>query len=145
MSDLVTKIPVFNAPPCETNPDAFFPEHSDYDSYLEAKALCQTCPKKEACLQFALDNKIEYGCWGGTSPIERGHWEFGAPKKDEEFDVYINLSKYYTTRQVADMFGRQTAYIGSLIKSGKVPEPTVRINNRPFWKRDVIDVLFVEE
>lgn len=36
-----------------------------------AKAMCARCDVVERCLQFALDNEIQYGIWGGTTPEER--------------------------------------------------------------------------
>lgn len=39
---------------------------------VEAKRICdQECPVAEACLDFALDARIEHGIWGGTDPEER--------------------------------------------------------------------------
>ena len=36
-----------------------------------AKDICEGCPVKDECLEFALRNKIEYGIWGGLTPQER--------------------------------------------------------------------------
>jgi len=36
-----------------------------------AKAVCQLCPVREQCLDFALRNSIRYGIWGGLNPDER--------------------------------------------------------------------------
>lgn len=35
-----------------------------------AKAICEECPVKFACLQSALDNKERFGIWGGADEIE---------------------------------------------------------------------------
>lgn len=35
-----------------------------------ALAICKTCPVKQPCLQYALDNS-ERGIWGGTSQKQR--------------------------------------------------------------------------
>ena len=37
----------------------------------EAKAICQTCPVKEPCLEFAMETAQKYGIWGGLSDKER--------------------------------------------------------------------------
>lgn len=53
----------------EDQHDLFF---SLAESKMEkAKAICQTCPVKSECLQFALDNDIEFGIYGGLSREER--------------------------------------------------------------------------
>jgi hypothetical protein len=33
--------------------------------------LCQACPMKAECLQFAINNREAYGIFGGTFPHER--------------------------------------------------------------------------
>lgn len=44
----------------------------DTDPYYdEARAICNTCPIKDGCLEHALKEKERYGMWGGTTPIER--------------------------------------------------------------------------
>jgi len=37
----------------------------------EAKAVCQGCPVRQACLTFALDTHQGYGIWGGYDEDER--------------------------------------------------------------------------
>lgn len=32
---------------------------------------CNQCPVQEACLEYAILNKIEHGIWGGTTFTER--------------------------------------------------------------------------
>lgn len=36
-----------------------------------AKRICQGCPSKVPCLQWALDNNETYGVWGATTAMER--------------------------------------------------------------------------
>lgn len=36
-----------------------------------AKALCMSCPVRTECLADALDNRIEFGVWGGMTERER--------------------------------------------------------------------------
>lgn len=47
----------------------FFPERGQ--SWREAKAVCASCLVRDECLQYALDNGIHFGIWGGTSERER--------------------------------------------------------------------------
>lgn len=37
----------------------------------EAKTVCARCPVAEACLVWAMDNRVEFGVWGGQSETER--------------------------------------------------------------------------
>jgi WhiB family redox-sensing transcriptional regulator len=36
-----------------------------------AKSYCSDCPIAEPCLTWAVENKEEYGIWGGKTPNER--------------------------------------------------------------------------
>lgn len=36
-----------------------------------AKAVCTGCPVRTECLTEALDNRIEFGVWGGMTERER--------------------------------------------------------------------------
>ena len=47
----------------------FFPERGE--SMAPAKALCALCPAQDACLAFAVAERLEHGVWGGLSPQER--------------------------------------------------------------------------
>ena len=39
-----------------------------------AKAICDRCPVRKQCLEFALINHEEYGVWGGTTGRDRQRW-----------------------------------------------------------------------
>ena len=36
-----------------------------------AKVVCRNCPVRAECLADALDNRVEYGVWGGMTERER--------------------------------------------------------------------------
>lgn len=50
-------------------PSMFFP--SDGVGVDLARKICQDCPVKGPCLEYALVNRIDHGVWGGTSERER--------------------------------------------------------------------------
>ena len=52
-----------------TDPDLFVLDKGG--STMQAKRICGECPVRAACLQYALDNDIRTGIYGGTSPLER--------------------------------------------------------------------------
>lgn len=37
----------------------------------QAKAICATCPVSQACLQYAIDIREQFGVWGGLNEVER--------------------------------------------------------------------------
>lgn len=51
------------------DPDIFYPA-SDEEAE-EAKAICATCPVRQACLEYALANRERDGVWGGATERER--------------------------------------------------------------------------
>ena len=74
--------------PCRTNPaELFFAESpSDVEA---AKALCQACPVRAACLAGALERREPWGVWGGelflsgaVIPRKRPR---GRPRKNDVF------------------------------------------------------------
>jgi WhiB family transcriptional regulator, redox-sensing transcriptional regulator len=53
---------------CRGMQDALFPEASDQK---RARLVCSGCPVRLECLAEALDNRIEWGVWGGMTERER--------------------------------------------------------------------------
>ncbi len=49
----------------------FFPKIGRTDSARIARAVCGSCPVRKRCLEFANNNGIMYGMWGGLSVTER--------------------------------------------------------------------------
>jgi len=55
---------------CRAYPPAvFFP--SDGAGVDIARRICETCPVQAPCLEYALDQRVEHGVWGGCSERER--------------------------------------------------------------------------
>jgi len=56
------------------DPELFFPVSEIGPGARQvalAKAVCARCPVKADCLRFALDNGLDHGIFGGTTPEER--------------------------------------------------------------------------
>lgn len=53
------------------DPEMWFPDPTDHKARIKAKAICNTCPGKAKCLQWAFDADERYGIWGGLSQNER--------------------------------------------------------------------------
>jgi WhiB family transcriptional regulator, redox-sensing transcriptional regulator len=52
----------------DTDPDSLFVQGAAQN---RAKAVCGGCPVRAECLADALDNRIEFGVWGGMTERER--------------------------------------------------------------------------
>ncbi|MFJ5265484.1 WhiB family transcriptional regulator [Streptomyces sp. NPDC088387] len=54
---------------CRTaDPDSLFVEGAEQN---RAKRLCDGCSVRTECLAYALDQRIEFGIWGGMTERER--------------------------------------------------------------------------
>jgi WhiB family redox-sensing transcriptional regulator len=53
----------------EVPPETFFP--SDGLGVIRAQRICATCEVSARCLEYALENHIDHGVWGGKSERER--------------------------------------------------------------------------
>lgn len=59
------------------DPTIFFgPENAETvkekrDREDAAKEVCNTCPVKQECLEYALEAREAYGIWGGLTELER--------------------------------------------------------------------------
>lgn len=52
----------------------FFPDVHYNTEVHQAIAICRTCSVREDCAEFAIENQIEYGVWGGMTAAERKQW-----------------------------------------------------------------------
>jgi WhiB family transcriptional regulator, redox-sensing transcriptional regulator len=58
----------------DTDPDLFFPVGTTGHALVQidrAREVCDQCPVKTECLEFALETNQDSGIWGGTSEEER--------------------------------------------------------------------------
>lgn len=52
----------------------FFHTVRDRRAIAEAKRTCAVCPVKKDCFNYAIDNEVRYGIWGGLTDKERQPW-----------------------------------------------------------------------
>jgi WhiB family redox-sensing transcriptional regulator len=65
------------------NTDAFFQEEIGAKAnYSAQRVMCAQCPVRLECLDFALNNHIKYGLWGGIAPRNRRDVGMGRASKD---------------------------------------------------------------
>ena len=53
----------------QSDPDLWFEERTSLAR--EAMSICNQCPVMEECRQFAIDNEVDYGIWGGMTTAQR--------------------------------------------------------------------------
>jgi len=52
-------------------PDLFFADGTNLVDTKLAKAVCKDCHVIDQCLEYALQNRMEFGVWGGLTDKER--------------------------------------------------------------------------
>lgn len=60
--------------PCAGRTDIYYPiQHGngERDAIQQAKAICNECPNRIRCLEYAIDNGEDHGIWGGYSVRQR--------------------------------------------------------------------------
>lgn len=68
MIDLMADLNLWKDAVCATiDPEIWFDPKDEHT----ARAICNACPLKELCTDYAVKNNIEHGIWGGTNPQER--------------------------------------------------------------------------
>ena len=72
--DLIAAIEDLGDVPCSVFPDAYFPEDlgpGELQGRKMARELCQGCPLRLQCLDYALEAREQFGIWGGLTTRER--------------------------------------------------------------------------
>lgn len=95
--ELITEIGKSGQEPMCADPEYignFFPEPKrpqssrllDYSvqmKFAEAKLICNLCPFKAKCAEYAIVADEEFGVWGGLTPSERSALKRGRPISPE--------------------------------------------------------------
>ena len=150
LTTITANVPESFVPPCEKDPEKMFPtgsvQYSLLEGYEDAKAVCSPCQLKDKCREFAVSEKITEGVWGETSPLDRGYYEFGVPRNDEDFWKYVNYAKYYSQKQVQELLGLKPDALRKKIVKGQLAAPAFRVAQRPFWRKtDITEYLKEKE
>ena len=74
----------------------FFPEASvSRQYYKKAKEICEACPVVNECKNFALENEIAHGFWGGLNPTERkGMMSIAKRMKPESLEIALKVFRF---------------------------------------------------
>ena len=76
-----------NASCRDEEPDQLFVRGAEQ---RKAKLVCLGCPVRMECLAEALDNKIEFGVWGGMTERDRRALLRRRPDVDSWFELLDN-------------------------------------------------------
>lgn len=53
----------------EVDPELFFPAKGVPGA--AAQQICRSCEERTECLAYALEQRIDHGIWGGSTPRDR--------------------------------------------------------------------------
>lgn len=70
----------------------FFPGPRAHKAIARAKKLCGRCPVKQDCFNYALDNDLRKGLWGGLTEVERRPWHAKIKKRLDYARVHAALT-----------------------------------------------------
>ena len=54
-----------------SDPELWFPVSDTPDAYQPARDICETCPVRLECLEWAISGGIRHGMFGGKTPSQR--------------------------------------------------------------------------
>lgn len=99
-TDRTAERPWLTQAACANTPTTlFYPERGEHHS--AAIAVCNTCPVKNECLQWALDNNETFGVWGGTTASERRRIQRGRPVAPQPTQPRCGTPAGYRQHQTA--------------------------------------------
>lgn len=111
---LLAQFPRLENPACSDeslNPELFFPESAEeFVATREMiRKICGGCGDREACLTFALDNRIEHGIWGGLNNVERSRITNRVPNTNQAREILYQVRalkrRGLTTKQACQDVG----------------------------------------
>ena len=89
-----------------TDLEVFFPGPGE--SAEAARRVCAACPVRQACLDYAITNRIAYGVWGGLTERERRALRSGwvrASRQDRDRAILAADAAGFTAAVIGRSFG----------------------------------------
>lgn len=84
----------------QSDPDSLFVQGAAQN---RAKAVCMGCPVRTECLADALDNRVEFGVWGGMTERERRALLRRRPDVDSWWNLLDSARREYVTKPVDEL------------------------------------------
>jgi WhiB family redox-sensing transcriptional regulator len=112
------------------NREWWFPTRGE--SHLDAVAVCEQCPVREPCLEYALVNRIDHGVWGGKSERARRRLRKGRtdlptrrPLQQQIEQLLVRSERPLAVHVIRDAFDDNqpnavNAALSQMVKSGRV-------------------------
>ena len=99
--------------------DLFYPERGEPAG--PARQVCERCPVRQPCLEYALSNRITHGIWGGLTERERrplqSDW-VQAARRDRDRAILAADAAGYTTAAIGRSFGLSRTSATRIVRGG---------------------------
>jgi WhiB family transcriptional regulator, redox-sensing transcriptional regulator len=113
----------------------FFALPRDFADIAEAKELCGWCPVRSDCLNYALENGIQDGIWGGLTPPERRTWQKGLPQRLD----YRRVTAFFQGRDVhLTQAEREVVIDHAYVRGWRPDRLAIALNIGPKHARDLL-------
>ena len=74
--------------------ESWFPAVGARSRYRAAVAVCEGCPVRQPCLEYAVANRIQYGVWGGLNEDARKRLRGVVPRARRPTPGHATESRY---------------------------------------------------
>jgi len=105
-----------------TGLEVFFPGRGE--SAGPARRVCAACPVRQACLDYAITNRIVHGVWGGLTERERralqSRW-VRATRRDRDRAILAADAAGHTATAIGRSFGLSRTSVTRIVHGGIDP------------------------
>ena len=102
--------------------EVFFPGRGE--SAGPARRVCEGCPVRQPCLDYAITNRITHGIWGGLTERERRALRSGwvrATRRDRDRAILAAEAAGYTEATIGRSFGLSRTSVTRIVRTGDDP------------------------
>ena len=125
--EFLPKLPLLPTAACRdvAKPDLFFPNSrkEERDSLKAVAKICDGCPVRKECLEYALDEQIFHGLWAGTTPAQRKTMITKKEQREQIGSIAYqirNLSSLgYNSREIAQRLNVEFSYVTTVLMKRK--------------------------
>lgn len=126
---------------CKGSKANFFPKMMGESGVREAVAVCHSCPVAVRCVQYAINNNIKHGVWGGFTA--RGRRELAKAMEYIEnenriehrttswFNIYTKIKDPDPVGRTAQTLGISRATVYHHMRIDRLAKETVSIYVKP--------------
>ena len=86
----------------DRDPDRWFPDHQHPEVVDPVRRICWSCPRRDECLDHALENRHDDGVWGGMNESQRRRIRAGDTTAEAEWSRFHGREDHRRRRATAE-------------------------------------------